>query len=724
LAGLAAAVLIVGMSPVHARGARGTRSVDRAETTAPAPAPAAPTVEAVAPGVEAAIVPAGPVHVALNLAVDDVDVDAAARRLVVTALLSNEGGEADLALCPALFFGGTERPIQGYAFVPGSSSADCADAVDHAPTLGMSLDAMPSGAPACPAADPVTPTGDRVLVPAADENGPGLLVLQYAFLLADLADGVELEDPATILDRIRAGEGLALNLLTEIDPALTALVCPAGVDTFLAAAPAPEVAALETQWLHAPAAAAAGDVVADSTLHSPASFGAEEPFQAVVQVEWTDNLDVPLEDVLAHDPAPDAEFELAPGEFALGTLTATFPDGLPEGFRGEAVVKVFAVGDPDDTLLSISRHPFVVDGSGPAILAASTVRGDEDIEIAVQAEDPVSGLAGVRLVESRAGMDAPSRLMDYVGGDFESATDFAASIAGVAATDVIGARVAAEDASGNAASATLPVAAAGPDATLECNTDFGADLVLDGSGSTYPPEDEAATSFSWTSDAFEAPLDGMVVDAFLPLGESDVTLTLTDDRGFTGTDMVTYLVEDTTPPTIESVDVTLACLWPPNHKYVRYDLGEELIVVADDVCDPDPAIRIVDVASNQPDNGRGDGNTIHDTVFADAAFCVRSERAGGIRGDRVYTVTVEVADASGNASTGTVDIRVPHDQSGHDCPAVDPSVFVDENWCDLERIGQTEEAHDLIDRRRGSRESFTPPGQRVDRPGRGRRSAE
>ena len=711
------ALLAVAVTPALARDGRRGAIGDRAATI----------TESVDVGtsseqVEASIVPAGPVDVALNVAVDDVDVDAAARQLLVTAVLSNMGGEADLALCPAMFLGGTVRPIQGYAFVPGEASAVCTAAVDHAPTLGMSIDSMPAGAPACPAAAPVTATGDRAIVPAAAEGLPGILVLQYAYLLADLGDGVELETPAQILDRIRAGDGIVLNMLTAIDPAQTALTCPAGVDTFLAGAPAPEFATLETQWLHAPAAAG-GEVIGSSTLHSPASIGAEADTNAYVMVEWSDNLDVPLADILVHDPEPGIEFPLAPGDLMLGTLTATFPADLPEGFRGEAVVKVYAVGTETDadTLLSISRHPFVIDTAGPAILAGSTVRSDDDVAIMVAASDETSGIGGVRLIESRAGVDAPSRLMDYLEGDFEAETTYTDVIDTVAAADVIGARVMADDGSGNLSAATLPVAGAGEDATLECNTDLGADFTLDGSGSTYAPADEAATMFTWTSDAFDPPLEGMTADVFLPLGETVVMLTLEDDRAFTGTDMVSYLVEDTTPPVIESVEVTRECLWPPNHKYVRYELGEHLIVVGEDICDPTLDIKIIDVSSNQPDNGNGDGNTDNDAVFGETAFCVRSERAGGIRGDRVYTVTVEVTDDAGLSATGTTYVRVPHDQREHDCPGLENWELASGDWCDLERVGQSAETRERLNRGRAIREGLITPGNRPDRPGRNRR---
>lgn len=40
---------------------------------------------------------------------------------------------------------------------------------------------------------------------------------------------------------------------------------------------------------------------------------------------------------------------------------------------------------------------------------------------------------------------------------------------------------------------------------------------------------------------------------------------------------------------------------------------------------------------------------------------LRAERSGRASG-RIYTVLVTATDASGNSSTATVDIKVPHDQ--------------------------------------------------------------
>jgi hypothetical protein len=72
--------------------------------------------------------------------------------------------------------------------------------------------------------------------------------------------------------------------------------------------------------------------------------------------------------------------------------------------------------------------------------------------------------------------------------------------------------------------------------------------------------------------------------------------------------------------------------------------------------------HIVGVASNEPVNALGDGNTDPDWVVTGAlTLLLRSERSGTGRG-RVYTITVESTDVAGNKSTAFTTVLVPHDQ--------------------------------------------------------------
>ena len=62
-------------------------------------------------------------------------------------------------------------------------------------------------------------------------------------------------------------------------------------------------------------------------------------------------------------------------------------------------------------------------------------------------------------------------------------------------------------------------------------------------------------------------------------------------------------VEDTTPPEI-TLTLSMPNVWPPNHKMALVAAG----ISASDICDPDPVLT-VEVTSNEPVNGIGDGNT-------------------------------------------------------------------------------------------------------------------
>lgn len=114
---------------------------------------------------------------------------------------------------------------------------------------------------------------------------------------------------------------------------------------------------------------------------------------------------------------------------------------------------------------------------------------------------------------------------------------------------------------------------------------------------------------------------------------------------------------DEIAPTIDSVSVTPNVLWPANHKYVDVTAT----VSASDNFDPDVAVTLVSVTSNEPDNGNGDGNTDNDIVTVDDLHLkLRAERSGNGDG-RVYMITYVATDACGNSSeTASTTVTVPH----------------------------------------------------------------
>jgi uncharacterized repeat protein (TIGR01451 family) len=118
-------------------------------------------------------------------------------------------------------------------------------------------------------------------------------------------------------------------------------------------------------------------------------------------------------------------------------------------------------------------------------------------------------------------------------------------------------------------------------------------------------------------------------------------------------------VFDTTPPVIESMSVSPETLWPPNHQMTQVTAD----VVATDTCDPNPVCEIVSVASNEPQQGIGDGHFEPDWSLPGGLVAdLRAERAGPGNG-RTYTVTAQCTDASGNVSLPAHDeVTVAHDQ--------------------------------------------------------------
>ena len=142
-----------------------------------------------------------------------------------------------------------------------------------------------------------------------------------------------------------------------------------------------------------------------------------------------------------------------------------------------------------------------------------------------------------------------------------------------------------------------------------------------------------------------------------------MTLAVTDLCGETSTCDAAVEVIDVTPPDI-SVTLNRYTLWPCNHKMADIVATVE----SADNCDADPAIILVSITSNEPEDDGGDGETDDDILGADFftedyEFQLRSERSGK-RFGRVYTIVYRATDFSGNSADATVYVRVPHNQPG------------------------------------------------------------
>lgn len=138
-----------------------------------------------------------------------------------------------------------------------------------------------------------------------------------------------------------------------------------------------------------------------------------------------------------------------------------------------------------------------------------------------------------------------------------------------------------------------------------------------------------------------------------PLGTTTVNCTATNAIGSTSASF-TIEVLDRTAPVITSVTASPDSLWPPDHKMVPVTIT----VVSTDAVDPSPVCQVIDVASNQPVNGGGDGDTDPDwEITGPLTVDLRAERIGTT--DRIYKIWVQCVDSSGNSSTAKVEVRVP-----------------------------------------------------------------
>ncbi|MEJ8817783.1 Ig-like domain-containing protein [Lacibacter sp. H407] len=139
------------------------------------------------------------------------------------------------------------------------------------------------------------------------------------------------------------------------------------------------------------------------------------------------------------------------------------------------------------------------------------------------------------------------------------------------------------------------------------------------------------------------------------VGANTVTLTVKDVNGNEASATATVTVVDNIAPTISSVKASPSSLWPPNHKMKAVTVT----TVSTDNCGT-PDCKIISVSSNEPQEGTGDDDVAGDwQITSNNTVNLRAERSGSGNG-RIYTITVECKDASGNPTQSTTNVIVAH----------------------------------------------------------------
>ena len=146
----------------------------------------------------------------------------------------------------------------------------------------------------------------------------------------------------------------------------------------------------------------------------------------------------------------------------------------------------------------------------------------------------------------------------------------------------------------------------------------------------------------------------------LSLGEHTITLKVEDGINSVAKSIIIEVI-DTQAPTLKPT-LNKSILWPPNHEMVD-------IVIDPNAQDDSGVVNLsADVASSEPEETDGDGNTISDytepiidQTTGIITLQLRAERSGKGTG-RTYTIAITASDSSNNTSSAEVKVIAPHDR--------------------------------------------------------------
>jgi hypothetical protein len=156
--------------------------------------------------------------------------------------------------------------------------------------------------------------------------------------------------------------------------------------------------------------------------------------------------------------------------------------------------------------------------------------------------------------------------------------------------------------------------------------------------------------------------------SFFPVGTNLVVCTATNEAGHvTNTCSFAITVHDCEPPVIHSIAASPEVLWPPNRRMEPVTVHVE----ASDNCHL-ARCKIISVGCSETTPAHGAVQTTAGwEITGDLTVNLRAERSAAGAG-RVYSITVECRDDSGNASTAVVHVTVPPDQRQRTVPLRPP----------------------------------------------------